>query len=96
MVIYNNVVGLHVMCPLTLTLTWVTNFVEPITIYNPRLNLNGTCIHPSKGSYFHLFPNDLQQEKKRCNVLFESEFYNIIQKIMCPCLGILHLNKCKV
>ncbi len=56
--------GLHVMCPLTLTLTWVTNFVEPIAFYNLRLNLNGTCIHPSKGSYFHFFPNDLQREKK--------------------------------
>jgi hypothetical protein len=79
MVIYNNVVGLHVMCPLTLTLTWATNFVEPITVYNPRLNLNGTCIHPSKGSYFHLFPNDLQKEKKGAIYYLKVNF-NIIQK----------------
>lgn len=88
--------GLHVMCPLTLTLTWVTNFVEPIEVYNPRLNLNGTCIHPSKGSYFHFFTNDLQKEKKGAIDYLKVKFIILFKKIKCHCLWILHLNKCKL
>ncbi len=89
--------GLHVMYPLTLTLTWATNFVEPIEVYNPRLNLNGTCIHPSKGSYFHFFPNDLQKEKKKGVICYlKMKFIILFKKNKIPCLWILHLNKCKV
>ncbi len=87
--------GLHVMCPLTPPLTWVTNFVEPIGIDNPRLNLNGNAsTHPREvtSKFFQM----ICKKKKGVIYHLKVNFIILSKKVKCRCLWILHLNKYNV